>query len=68
MLTRDVGDGGTEVLTLSWWESLDSIGGIAGDSIERAVFYAQADDYLIDTETTVRHCRVPVHGGETSCS
>jgi heme-degrading monooxygenase HmoA len=62
MLTRDVGDGRTEVLTLSWWESLDSIRGFAGDDIERAVFYPQDDDYLIDRETTVRHYGVPVHG------
>ena len=24
MLTRDLGDGRTEVLTMSWWDSLDS--------------------------------------------
>jgi heme-degrading monooxygenase HmoA len=59
MLTRDLGDGRTEVLTLSWWESLDSIRGFAGADINVAVFYPEDDDYLIDRETTVAHYEVP---------
>ena len=38
-LTRELGDGLTEILTVSRWESLDSIRGFAGDDIERAVYY-----------------------------
>jgi heme-degrading monooxygenase HmoA len=60
MLTRDLGDGRTEILTLSWWESLESIHGFAGDDISQAVFYPEDDEYLIDRETTVRHYDVPV--------
>lgn len=59
MLTRDLGDGRTEVLTLSWWESLDSIRGFAGDDIEVAVYYPEDDEYLIDREMTVTHYEVP---------
>ena len=55
MLTRDLGDGRTEVLTLSWWDSLDSIRGFAGDDISVAVFYPEDDNYLLDRETTVSH-------------
>jgi heme-degrading monooxygenase HmoA len=62
MLTRDLGDGRTEVLTLSWWESLDSIRGFAGDDISVAVFYPEDDDYLIDRETTVSHFDVASGG------
>jgi len=58
MLTRDLGDGRTEVLTLSWWESLDSIQGFAGADISVAVFYPADDDYLIDRESTVTHYEV----------
>jgi heme-degrading monooxygenase HmoA len=58
MLTRDLGDGRTEVLTLSWWESLDSIRGFAGDDITVAVYYPEDDDYLIDRESTVTHYEV----------
>jgi heme-degrading monooxygenase HmoA len=58
MWTRDLGDGRTEVLTLSWWESLDSIRGFAGSEIDSAVFYPEDDDYLVDRETTVTHYQV----------
>jgi heme-degrading monooxygenase HmoA len=60
MLTRDLGDGRTEVLTLSWWESLESIRGFAGDDITAAVFYPEDDDFLLGRETTVTHYAVPV--------
>jgi heme-degrading monooxygenase HmoA len=60
MLTRDLGDGRTEILTLSWWESLESIHGFAGADISQAVFYPEDEGYLIDRETTVLHYEVPV--------
>lgn len=60
MLTRDLADGRTEILTLSWWESLDAIHGFAGVDISQAVFYPEDDEYLIDRETTVLHYDVPV--------
>jgi heme-degrading monooxygenase HmoA len=55
MWTRDLGDGRSEVTTLSWWESLDDVRGFAGDEINQAVFYPEDDQYLIDRETTVTH-------------
>ncbi len=55
MLTRDLGDGRTEVVTVSWWSSRASIEAFAGPDIARAVFYDEDDDYLIDRETTVTH-------------
>jgi heme-degrading monooxygenase HmoA len=58
MWTRDLGDGRTEIVTLSWWESADAIRGFAGDDIERAVFYPEDDGYLVDRETTVTHYEV----------
>ena len=58
MWTRDLGDGRTEVQTLSWWESVEAIRGFAGDDIERAVYYPEDDEYLIDKENTVTHYRV----------
>jgi heme-degrading monooxygenase HmoA len=58
MLTRDVGDGRTEVVTLSFWASRDSIRGFAGDDIEQAVFYPEDDRYLVDRETTVTHYEI----------
>jgi heme-degrading monooxygenase HmoA len=58
MWTRDLGDGRTEVVTLSWWESAEDIRGFAGDDIDQAVFYPEDDDYLIDRETAVTHYQV----------
>lgn len=58
MWTRDLGEGRTEVLTLSWWESTEAIRGFAGDDIAQAVFYPEDDRYLIDRETTVTHYEV----------
>jgi heme-degrading monooxygenase HmoA len=58
MWVRDLGDGRTEVTTLSWWESLEVIRGFAGDDIGRAVFYPEDDDFLLDRETTVTHHEV----------
>jgi heme-degrading monooxygenase HmoA len=58
MWTRDLGDGRTEVLTVSWWESRTAIVGFAGPDIEAAVFYPDDDEYLVDRETTVSHFEV----------
>jgi hypothetical protein len=55
MWTRDLGDGRTEVMTVSWWSSRTDIEGFAGRDIDAAVFYPEDDDYLIDRETAVTH-------------
>ena len=60
MLTRDLDDGRTEIVTLSFWDSLEVIRGFAGDDISRAVFYPEDDRYLVDRETAVTHYTVPV--------
>ncbi len=60
MLTRDLDDGRTEIVTLSFWDSLEVIRGFAGDDISRAVFYPEDDHYLVDRETAVTHYTVPV--------
>lgn len=59
MWTRDLGDGRTEVVTVSWWESRTAIEGFAGSDIDVAVFYPEDDRYLVDRETTVWHYEVP---------
>ncbi|HCT78594.1 MAG TPA: hypothetical protein DGG94_16780 [Micromonosporaceae bacterium] len=58
MLTRDLGGGRTEVLTLSWWDSLESIKAFAGEDINVAVYYPEDDEYLIAHEDTVTHFEV----------
>ena len=55
---RDLGDGRTEIMTISWWSSRADIEGFAGADIDVAVFYPDDDNYLIDRETTVTHYEV----------
>jgi heme-degrading monooxygenase HmoA len=52
----------TEFLTISLWDSLEAIVGFAGDDIERAVFYPEDDEFLIDRETSVSHFVVHEQG------
>jgi heme-degrading monooxygenase HmoA len=66
MWTRDLGDGRTEILTLSWWESLEAIHGFAGDDIEKAVYYPEDEEYLLDQEDRVLHYEVPVASPRSS--
>lgn len=55
LLSRRLGDGRTEIVTLSWWESLDAVRAFAGDDVDVARFYPEDDEYLVDRETTVSH-------------
>ena len=58
LLTRDLGDGRTELITLSWWSDLDDIRAFAGDDIQAAKYYPEDDEYLLDREPTVAHFAV----------
>ncbi|MCO7202093.1 hypothetical protein NH287_00990 [Microbacterium sp. CnD16-F] len=57
LLTRDLGHGRTEITTVSRWESFEVIAAFAGDDIEKAVFYPEDDEFLIDRDERVRHYR-----------
>lgn len=54
ILWRPQGDR-AEILTLSFWESRESIVGFAGADIDKAVYYPEDDRYLIHHEPTVEH-------------
>jgi len=54
LLHRVVGDQ-AEVLTVSFWESLEAIRGFAGDDIERAVFYPEDDRFLVERDLEAHH-------------
>jgi heme-degrading monooxygenase HmoA len=58
MLSRDLGDGRTEIVTLSFWESRESIREFAGDDIDKAVFYPDDDRFLIERDSMVTHFEV----------
>lgn len=54
LLYRIEGDR-AEILTLSFWDTLESIHGFAGDDIDQAVFYPEDDRYLVERDLTARH-------------
>ena len=51
-------EGTTHFVTLTVWESWDSIRGFAGDDIERAKYYPEDYSFLMELEPTVVHYRV----------
>lgn len=59
VLRRDLPDR-TEIVTLTFWDSMESIRAFAGEKPERAVYYPEDDRYLIERPETVEHYEVPV--------
>ena len=52
---RPLDDDRSEVITLSWWPSMDAIRGFAGADVERAVYYPEDDRYLLTKPEKVQH-------------
>ena len=55
MTHRDLADGRTEIVTVSFWDSRDSIRAFAGDDIEVARYYPEDEEFLVDKELSVKH-------------
>lgn len=62
MLLRDIGDGTTEVVTLSWWTSIEAIQAFAGEEYDRARYYPEDDRYLLEKPEGVEHSEVVIDG------
>jgi len=62
MLLRDLGDGTTEVVTLSWWTSIEAIKAFAGEDHKRARYYPEDDRYLLEKPEGVEHSDVVIDG------
>ena len=45
-------------LTVSFWESMDAIKGFAGSDPERARYYPEDEEFLLNLEPTVEHYEV----------
>jgi heme-degrading monooxygenase HmoA len=58
MLLRDLGDGETEVTTLSWWASMEAIRAFAGATPELARYYPEDDRFLLQRPLHVEHHNV----------
>lgn len=62
MLLRDLRDGTTEVVTLSWWTSIEAIKAFAGEDHERARYYPEDDRFLLEKPEVVEHSDVVIDG------
>jgi len=58
MVTRDLGDGTSEVTTLSWWTDMDAIRAFAGEDVAAARYYPEDDRFLLEKPQQVEHHRV----------
>jgi heme-degrading monooxygenase HmoA len=55
MLRRPLDGDRTEFTMITVWQDMDSIRAFAGPDPERAVFYPQDEQFLVERELTVRH-------------
>jgi heme-degrading monooxygenase HmoA len=58
MLNRNLDDGRTEFVLLSFWDSMESVRAWAGDEPERAVFFPDELRFLTDREESATHYEV----------
>jgi len=57
VLRRTVG-AETHFVFISYWDSMDAVRTFAGDDPERAHYYPEDRDYLLELEPTVTHYEV----------
>ena len=55
---RRIEDDRAHYLTVSFWESMGAIEGFAGSDPERARYYPEDREFLLDFEPTVEHYEV----------
>ncbi|WNJ93282.1 hypothetical protein [Bosea sp. 685] len=58
ILIRPLGDGTSEIMTLSWWESMDAIRNFAGKEPDLARYYPEDERFLLDRPSHVEHHQV----------
>ena len=59
LLRRPDGEGREEIVTLSFWDSVQAIAAFAGDDIDQAVYYPEDDKYLLERDPHMVHYQVP---------
>jgi heme-degrading monooxygenase HmoA len=52
---RDIDETRSEIVTLSWWTSLDAIRAFAGDPPDRARYFPEDSQYLLTHPDYARH-------------
>jgi len=61
LLLRRVSHGVAEFTTLTLWDSMDAIRRFAGDQPERARYYPEDPEYLLEMPPLVEHYEVAWH-------
>jgi heme-degrading monooxygenase HmoA len=61
---RRVADGKCEFTLISLWDSMDAIQAFAGPDPEKAVFYPEDDNFLVEKGPLVQHYEVLSAPGE----
>ncbi len=59
-LLRRIVDGSAEFTLISLWDSMESIRRFAGPDVEKAVYYPEDKDFLVELEPEVSHYQVLV--------
>jgi len=54
---RDIDETRSEIVTLSWWTSLDAIRAFAGEPPDRARYFPEDHEYLLTRPDYVQHYR-----------
>jgi heme-degrading monooxygenase HmoA len=57
ILRRRLGDT-AEFVVISFWDSIESIEAFAGQDVEKARYYPEDDEYLLDKPKTVSHYEI----------
>ncbi len=68
ILLRDMGDGTSEISTISWWTDYHAVRAFAGDDYRRASYYPEDDQYLVERPEFVEHHEVTIDHREPSAS
>jgi heme-degrading monooxygenase HmoA len=55
-----------EFVLLTLWDSMDAVRRFAGEDVERAVFYPEDDDFLVERDDRVTHFEVVDHQPDES--
>jgi heme-degrading monooxygenase HmoA len=58
LVFRRVEGEAAEFVLVSFWDSFEAIKGFAGADVERAVYYPEDDEFLLEKERNVSHYRV----------
>lgn len=60
IVLRRIKDGKAEFILISYWDSMDAIKKFSGPDAEKAVYYPEDKDYLLELEPRVSHYHVMV--------